>query len=459
MLLVVSVALQGAAGVVAAPDSVAPAAVNSVVASPLVHDPGGAARLEDGSRARTLQAKLDASLLPALGGRALLNQLSLLDRGELRAFADSNPASVRQLILDPPAAARTEQWWQLLPLEVQRGLQLSAPEIVGNLAGIPYATRDSANRQYLRQTVAALEERVEHGAGRGESADIRAQLSMLQEVALAIEHQDGEPARSLISLDTAWPGRAAVAIGDLRTADNVSYLIPGMFFTIEGQVVDWAQTAVDLYEEQQHWLDVLGESDEELTGTTIATVAWMGYQTPNLFTVGSEELAADGALYLSSEMDALYNERGENRPFVSLLAHSYGSTAAMKALLTGSFEVDSFAVVGSPGSAAKSVDDLHVRARNMYVGEASWDPVVGSGFFGNDPGAPAYGAHRMSVAGGSDLITDARLSASVGHNEYFAPGSESLRNMALIGIDRGSLVSDGTGADVQRTLAYFDRLI
>jgi hypothetical protein len=282
---------------------------------------------------------------------------------------------------------------------------------------------------------------------------------MLHQVELAIEPTTGQPVRTIVSLDTAWPGRAAIVIGNLRTADYVSYLVPGMFFTVEGQVVDWAETAVDLYREQEGWLERLGQSDDRLRNKSVATVAWMGYQTPSLFTVGSEDLADDGALYLDSAMDALYNERGANRPYVSLLAHSYGSTAAMKALATGNFSVNSFTMVGSPENEAQSVDDLHVRGGNVFVGEASWDPVVGTGFFGSDPGAPSYGAHRMSVAGGTDLITDAQLTASVGHNEYFAPGSESLRNMALIGIDRGSLVSDGSGRDVQRTLAYFDRLI
>ena len=59
----------------------------------------------------------------------------------------------------------------------------------------------------------------------------------------------------------------------------------------------------------------------------------------------------------------------------------------------------------------------------------------------------------------ANLITDEALTASVGHNGYFTPHSESLRNMALIGIDRGSLVATGSSEDVQRTLAYFDRLI
>jgi pimeloyl-ACP methyl ester carboxylesterase len=459
VLLVASVTLQGVAGVVAAPDFVPPAVSSSVTLAPISADPFSMLRTDGATAVRVHHARVDATLLPQLAGRALLDQLPLLDRSELEGFVESNPGSVSQLLLDPPAASQTASWWNSLPATEQYRLEFAAPVVVGNLPGVPYSIRDAANRELLDQAITELEIRADSGVGRGEATEITAQLGMLRQVELAIQERPGEPQRSIISLDTTWPGRAAVVMGDLHTADYVSYLVPGMFFTIEGQVVDWAETALELYSEQDEWLNLLAKTDASLRAKTVATVAWMGYETPNLFTVGSEELADEGALYLDSAMDALFEERGTDRPFVSLLAHSYGSTAAMKALTTGNFEVDSFAVVGSPGSAAKSVDDLHVRGRNVFVGEASWDPVVGTGYFGNDPGSPTYGAQPMSVAGGVDLITDETLAASVGHNGYFTPDSESLRNMALICIDRGSLVTTGSGEDVQRTLAYFDRLI
>ncbi|MHA6667635.1 alpha/beta hydrolase [Homoserinimonas sp. A447] len=462
VLLVASVTLSGVAGVVAAPDFVPPAmastAASTVTQAPQT-DPFSAFRVDGNTTLRAQHERLDPTLLPQLAGRVLLEQLAMLDRAELSSFMETSSESTTQLLLNPPAAGQTARWWASLPTAAQRDLRAAAPEIVGNLPGVPIATRDAVNRELLETTIGQLEATAEMGIGRVASTEIGAQLSMLHQIELAIAPATGTPDRSIISLDTQWPGRAAIVVGDLGTADYVSYLIPGMFFTIEGQVVDWSETALELYNEQNAWLDLLGRSDPRLQDKTVATVAWMGYQTPNIFTVGSEELADEGALYLDSAMDSLFDERGTDRPFVSLLAHSYGSTAAMKALVTGNFEVDSFAVVGSPGSDAQSVDDLHVRGRNVFVGEASWDPVVGTGYFGNDPGAPSYGAHPMSVAGGVDLITDEELTASVGHNGYFAPNSESLRNMALIGIDRGSLVSDGSGQDVQRTLTYFNRLI
>jgi hypothetical protein len=94
-----------------------------------------------------------------------------------------------------------------------------------------------------------------------------------------------------------------------------------------------------------------------------------------------------------------------------------------------------------------------VRNGNVYVGEAAWDPVPNSAWFGSDPGSPSYGAMRMSVGGGVDAITKELLAPSFGHNEYFGPGTESMRNMALIGIGHGELVTNGSSRDKDKTLA------
>lgn len=434
--LVASAALHGVAGSAVVPPSPVTALVD-----PLVYDPFRISASYDLADFDSRAKALPPELVTRLGGQALLRQLAFFDPDQIEEFVTDNPELVRSLLLDPPGSGKTEIWWKSLDPSVRVGMMRSATEIVGNLPGVPFETRDQANRSFLSKTIDELERKVETGIGRGAQTEVHARLGMLHEVELALGASPGEESRALINLDTVWPGRAAVALGNLHNADYVTYLVPGMFFNIEGQVGDWADTAAELREEESEWLDLLGPTDAGAT-PTVATVAWMGYETPNLFNFGSENLADDGALYLQSAMDSLNNARQGDLPFVSLLAHSYGSTAAMKALTTGQFSVDAFAIVGSPGSAAQSVDELHVKNRNMFVGEASWDPIIGTAFFGSNPGSPSYGAHRMSVAGGVDEITTENLSGSFGHNEYFATGSESLRNMALICIDRSDLVTE-----------------
>jgi pimeloyl-ACP methyl ester carboxylesterase len=124
-------------------------------------------------------------------------------------------------------------------------------------------------------------------------------------------------------------------------------------------------------------------------------------------------------------------------------AHSYGATAALLALKAHAFSVDALALVGAAGSPAGSVHELAVPAGDVFVGEAVWDGVATSGFFGSDPAAPAYGAVRLGTAGGRDPVSGAALRPAVGHNGYFTPGSESMRNLALVGIGRGNEVTSG----------------
>jgi hypothetical protein len=384
---------------------------------------------------------VDPTLLPQLGGRALLEQFGLVDADSLSAFVSAHPATVDQLLQHPPAAREVTAWWSGLSTVKQQEMVVSAPHVVGNLGGVPFDVRDSANREYLKQSLATLGHELAIRPGRAASAGVRGHLHTLAEIGKAVKQEPGAPPRTLVSLDTGSPSRAAIVVGDLTSADYVSYMVPGMFFTIDGQVGDWADTATDLYREQVAWLKHFASTDASLKGKTVATVAWIGYETPHLLTVGSLDLAYQGAQYLTQDIEALQSLRQGTEPFVSVIGHSYGSTAAMIALQRRAFQIDAFAVVGSPGSAAQSVSALDIRGGNMYVGEAAWDPVVNTAFYGSDPGAASYGAHPMSVDGGIDPVTHRSLSASYGHNGYFDAGSESLRNLALIGIDKGGFVS------------------
>ncbi|HTM84523.1 MAG TPA: alpha/beta hydrolase, partial [Mycobacterium sp.] len=338
---------------------------------------------------------VDPTLLPQLGGPALLEQLGLIDADSLAAFVSAHPATVNQLLQHPPAAREVTGWWGGLSTVKKEQMLASAPHVVGNLGGVPFDVRDAANREYLKQSLATLEDELAVRPGRAVSAGVRGHLHTLDEIGKAVKPEPGQPPRTLVSLDTGSPSRAAIVVGDLTSADYVSYMVPGMFFTIDGQVGDWADTATDLYREQVAWLKHFASTDRSLQGKTVATVAWIGYETPHLLTVGSLDLAHQGAEYLTQDIEALQSLRDGTEPFVSVIGHSYGSTAAMLALQRRTFQIDAFAVVGSPGSAAQSVSALDVRGGNMYVGEAAWDPVVNTAFYGSDPGAASYGAHPM----------------------------------------------------------------
>ena len=385
-------------------------------------------------------------------GGALLSGLTTLNNLELRSFAVTNPSSLAGLLVTPPKATVVAGWWKMLPTESKVVLTSSAPEVIGNLNGVPYAFRDVANRAFLNQTIDRLDAELENGIGRSQATTVRNQLSTLREIDSALGAAQARPVRELVSLTVGGEPTAAIVLGDLDHADYVSYLIPGMFFGVQTQIGEWTDTAVRLYEEQTSWLRLFSKVGSAEANKTVATVAWIGYQTPHLLNVGSLDLAHEGRDALTATIQGLQGSRGHEQPFVSILAHSYGSTAALMALAQDDVTVDALAMVGSPGGPAESVDELNVRGQ-VFVGEAGWDPIPNSAFFGSDPGAAAFGAEKMSVAGSFDPIIQERMQPASGHNEYFAVGTESLRNLALIGIDQGQLVTRGTAADEARTLA------
>jgi pimeloyl-ACP methyl ester carboxylesterase len=392
-----------------------------------------------------------------LSGIQLLQQLSVLTPSQIREILAARPDAISDLLANPPAARDVTVWWETLSPAVQTRLRLVSPELIGNLDGLPFAARDGANREYLEQTLRHLRGVTASDAGRTVIDQAEQQLQMLGAIADSLESSGG-PERTLLSLDVTGQGRAAIVVGNLGTADYVSYLVPGMFFTIENQMGDWTNAAVELYAEQTSWLSMFAAKDGAKAGaapaptSTVATIAWIGYHTPNLTNVGALDNAIEGRDSLASAVEGLQAVRGSDQPFVTVVAHSYGSTAALMALTEDTFQIDALAMVGSPGSDAQSVEALHVDDANVWVGEAAWDPVPNSSFFGSDPGSPAYGARKMGVDGGIDPITHERLTASIGHNEYFGAGSQSMRNLALIAIDRGEFVSDGSSADAGKTL-------
>jgi hypothetical protein len=430
-------------------------------ADPSVQDPSGIGNLlgsylspeQERGGATILSSALDPSLLPRLGGAALLDELALFPSSEISSYVAHHPSQVSRLLANPPSARSVASMWSLLSTSSRNALAKSAPQLVGNLDGVPLAVRDAANRRSLHQSIVTLEATIGAGAGRAMLVADRHHLDIVMQVQRTLKRAAGDPPRQLLTFDPRGEVRAAVVVGNLETADYVSYLVPGMFFTVQGQMYDWTVIAQDLYKQQTAWITLLAKTDKSMVGKTSATVSWIGYTTPGALDIGSLDRADEGAKLLGSAVQGIQAVREGSEPYVTLVTHSYGSTAAMIELAKGGVSVDALAIIGSPGSATQSAAGLSVRNDNVYVGEAAWDPVVNTAFYGSDPGSPTFGAKKMSVAGGVDAITHRVLAAAVGHLGYFDPGSEAMRNLSLIGIDEGSLVTDGTLADASRTIA------
>lgn len=397
------------------------------------------------STASRTSVSVDGDMLTgrSVSGIAALGGLSRLTPAELVAFAAAHPTRIDTILAAPPAASAVTSWWQALDGTAQRKLVANVPRLVGNLDGVPLVERGHANLRYLGEEVSSATSRLAEVHKRSDRAALGRELSIMTQIQQALLPACGSPARTLVLLDLADGGRAAIALGNPDTADFVSYLVPGMNYGVQEQLVNWSNTAEDLYYEQK------GVLRERAAAThtrvpSIATIAWIGYETPSLFSVGGLDRAEAGADFLEDSWKGIRSSRGDNQPFLSVFAHSYGTLVALEALERGSVEVDALVIVGSPGSSVQSVDGLDVAHGNVFVGEADWDPAVNSGFFGSDPGARSYGAHALGVDGAIDTVTGRQLSKSWGHNDYFTPGSESLHNMALIGTRQAARVANAS---------------
>jgi hypothetical protein len=374
---------------------------------------------------------------------SILGSLSRLSAADLPAFVDSHRSDLDRMLANPPKAGDVSGVWRLLDPVKQAALIEAAPRVIGNLEGVPYSVRGRANLLDLKRTIADTDRKLGTGTGRAVRIELQQKLTTLENVQRALQKKDGVK-RTLVSLDTSADAKASIVIGDIATADYVSVLVPGMYMSVGEQIVDWAKTAQNLYDQQTSMLRrVLGPRGGGGT-PGVATVAWIGYQTPVLMNIGGVQLATQGADSLERTLEGIQSLRQADPPYLSVFAHSYGSTAALLALERRTVTVDALALLGSPGSAAQSVADLSVRDGNVFVGQANLDPIAHSAFFGSDPASPSYAAQRMGVNGGTDPLTGAKLDGSSGHNEYFTAGTESMRNLAMIGIDLGNLVMSGS---------------
>ena len=393
-------------------------------------------------------AACDVALTDGGGAASCLADLGTAPASSLRATPaavdDTGSAASALVAALTPAldAQRTASWWRALPPERRDLLTEAVPGVVGNLEGLPYADRAAANDRQLTRTLGATAARLGTDRERDDDAE---RLAMLQQVLRAVQDRSsGWAGRSLVSLDPVLPGRAAVAVGDLDAADDVTVLVPGMLFTVTGQLVDWSETAGDLQEEQATWAVRLDPDDGPGDGT--AVVAWMGYRTPGLTDFSTLDLARAGADHLEEALLGVEAARGASPARVTVVAHSYGSTTATLALSSGRVAVDSLVVLGSPGSVVGTVADLGVRGGDVYAAAGSFDPVAGSAYFGADPGTAGFGAVLLHTGGGADGYTGRALAAALGHNSYLVPGTETMRSTALIGLGRGDLV-DGEPGD------------
>ncbi|MEP9393471.1 alpha/beta hydrolase [Gordonia sp. VNQ95] len=353
--------------------------------------------------------------------------------------------------LNGPAVTRA-QWWVGLPESERARLRTDHPEWIGNSDGILATDRDIANRAMLptmradlqKQSV-DLEKRLADNrfGGTFTSDDTRKWYvdKKLADIG-AIEHElgraDEKNPRLLISFDmhSGERGHCAVAIGNPDHADHIAISTPGLGTTISPSLTgDLPYQGMGgesrlLREEATRQLGLAGRGQE-----TVAAIAWIGYDTPNLTGPGGRISTARGAFHVSTEGKARDTApilsrfyagiaaASDRRPRLVALGHSYGSLVTAEALRLTHGLISDVIFYGSPGlggergyDADYTPQDFNLIGGRAYYLRNDGDTIAELGIFGSDP-AESADLIRLSTHAGTDKTGVTRV-GSTAHASY-----------------------------------------
>ena len=378
-----------------------------------------------------------------------------------RLCAALNLANGPPLLPAPPEgpAEQVADWWRRLPADVRWRLVEEQPWWLGGTYGLPARVRDRANRSRLAAQLQLL--RAEHGrlaarvsaqpAAARSAAAVRRRLGIAEEISrqLARLAAAGEPAQ-LLTLDLDGAGRAAVVVGDLDRADHVAFVVPGLgrdvrrglARTVDEAVTLRRQAGAETRDGRGRAPSGGGRGPAAGPGGSrggVAVVAWVAYPAPGMAQAPFPERAREGGRLLGRELDGLAAARGDRPAHVTLIGHSYGSTTVGAAVTARRVDADDLVMLGSPGVLARTSADLGRTAEHVFVGEARYDWVADLAAFGADPAGEGFGATRFRADPAAGWSPGRMFGDD--HSHYYDPGSESLRNTALVVAGRGDEVS------------------
>ncbi|WP_409184910.1 DUF6308 family protein [Amycolatopsis sp. VS8301801F10] len=202
---------------------------------------------------------------------------------------------------------------------------------------------------------------------------IKAKLKSLD----AIDATIAKGERQLLTLDTSGERvKAAVAVGNVDTAEHVAVFTPGFTSTVDGSLKGYDNDMQNLLTQSQGISNVYGNHGG------VAAVTWIGYEAPQTAdvlnpdeSVGSDNLAKIGAHKLDGFLNGLGASHDiHNQPLhLTALGHSYGSLTTGIALQQPT-PVHDAVVFGSPGLDMQTPNDLKVPQGHLFSEWSDQDP-------------------------------------------------------------------------------------
>jgi uncharacterized protein YukE len=358
------------------------------------------------------------------------------------------------------ASDERARWWASLSPEERDAVIQEFPEYIGPGLGIPGTARDVANRQMIHRDVlqsrAIIDTTAAVGPGRADGPGVKEAKKTLENAEATLrgletaeEYADGKVPVQLLLYDPrafGGDGKGAISIGNIDTAKNVAFNVPGMTTTVGGSMVSNVENAGRLF-----------DAADGTNGNT-ASVAWIGYDAPSgplggLTEVPSSAQADAGGDLLADELEGFTASRDQlglgqgtgpdDHLNLSVIGHSYGSTTVSYAGDEGRLadDVDSVTLIGSPGAGPiDHASEFGIGNENVYVGAASNDPVtwigpnLGPVALGTDPAMDTFEATRFQAQGGSTQFP-------IGpHSSYYEEDSESIQALRSIVLGEGEAI-------------------
>ena len=345
----------------------------------------------------------------------------------------------------PPAGASAQEvasWWSSLSDEDKQWMIHEHPDVIGNLEGVDYTSRNEANRIMLprlkEQAEADLQKFYDDNGPHIEPA-LRSELDRLKNRVTALEqieetldreNTENPPVpRYLMQLDASGPNiLAAVSQHNPDDADHIGVIVPGMTTSVAGSLGDY-----------DHHAKIMREAAEKAAGPgqKVAMVEFFGYDAPpGLIEASSTVLADKGAPKLASFLNGIdaAREHGAGDAHITVAGHSYGSTTAgIAATLVNDGVIDDLVQFGSPGSGVQDVGEFHVPEGHMYVSTAPYkhDMVQGLGpddSFGKNPDKMDGYKHLSGDVGRNWLLPTIGFE----HSSYFKEGTQANRDIARV---------------------------
>lgn len=345
----------------------------------------------------------------ASASMALLN----LTPGQLAALLADDAGVVQQLWDHPPAPDAVSGWWRSLDRASREKYITSVPGIVGNLAGIPYADRNTAN--WISYTEAKNDPHL--------SPDER---KVIEKMGTAL----AAPAKNIPVQIVAFnffsqPPMLAVGYGDLDTCTPTTWCVGGMSFGAKDALEDWSKSSKNLWSAQKR-----------LGVAAPGVVACLEYDNPDAVGVTSSDSAKKGAARFAAELDGNASVRTafDAMPSpISVTAHSYGTTMAAIALTRVKTPIDAFVMVGSAGIDTSVVPSLSaIQAGHVYTTAATRDQLAPLGAAASGRANPNPGVTLPwgeSIGGAQAFSSDGdgkNLQPVDGHNPLGKPEKSPL---------------------------------